>query len=99
MTMTHYADAQGKYLGAFDELSEKPDGVAVPAPPDGRATWNGNFWDMSEVVLADQEANRRAAYQAEADPLFFMAQRGEATNVEWLAKVAEIKSRFPYPAE
>ena len=99
MTMTHYADAQGKYLGAFDELSEKPDGVAVPAPPDGRATWNGNFWDMSEVVLADQEANRRAAYQAEADPLFFMAQRGEATNAEWLAKVAEVKSRFPYPAE
>jgi hypothetical protein len=39
--------------------------------------------------------NRRAAYIAEADPLFFKAQRGEATMEEWQAKVAEIKIRFP----
>jgi len=39
--------------------------------------------------------NRRAAYIAEADPLFFKAQRGEATMKDWQAKVAEIKERFP----
>jgi hypothetical protein len=39
--------------------------------------------------------NRRAAYIAEADPLFFKAQRGEATMAEWQAKVAEIKARYP----
>ena len=39
--------------------------------------------------------NRRAAYTAESDPLFFKAQRGEATMEEWQAKVAEIKTRFP----
>jgi len=39
--------------------------------------------------------NRRAAYIAEADPLFFKAQRGEATVEEWQEKVAEIKQRFP----
>jgi hypothetical protein len=39
--------------------------------------------------------NRRSAYLAEADPLFFKAQRGEATMEEWQAKVAEIKARFP----
>jgi hypothetical protein len=39
--------------------------------------------------------NRRAAYITEADPLFFKAQRGEATMEEWQAKVAEIKTRFP----
>jgi hypothetical protein len=39
--------------------------------------------------------NRRAAYITEADPLFFKAQRGEATMEEWQAKVAEIKERFP----
>lgn len=39
--------------------------------------------------------NRRAAYITEADPLFFKAQRGEATMDEWQAKVAEIKARFP----
>jgi hypothetical protein len=46
-----------------------------------------------------QEAARRAAYIVEADPLFFMSQRGEATTAEWEAKVAEIKARYPYPAE
>jgi hypothetical protein len=39
--------------------------------------------------------NRRSAYIAEADALFFKAQRGEATMEEWQAKVAEIKARFP----
>jgi len=39
--------------------------------------------------------NRRAAYISEADPLFFKAQRGEATMEEWQAKVADIKTRFP----
>jgi hypothetical protein len=38
---------------------------------------------------------RQQAYIAEADPLFFKAQRGEATMEEWQAKVAEIKTRFP----
>ena len=39
--------------------------------------------------------NRRNAYIAEADALFFKAQRGEATMQEWQAKVTEIKNRFP----
>jgi hypothetical protein len=38
---------------------------------------------------------RQQAYIAEADALFFKAQRGEATMEEWQAKVAEIKARFP----
>ena len=45
------------------------------------------------------ENDRAAAYRAEADPLFFMSQRGEATTAEWEAKVAEIKARYPYPDE
>ena len=40
--------------------------------------------------------NRAAAYKLEADPLFFKAQRGEATQQEWLDKIEEIKQRFPY---
>jgi hypothetical protein len=39
--------------------------------------------------------NRHQAYITEADPLFFKAQRGEATIEEWQAKVTEIKARFP----
>jgi hypothetical protein len=38
---------------------------------------------------------RQEAYITEADPLFFKAQRGEATVEEWQEKVAEIKQRFP----
>jgi len=54
--------------------------------------------DVLPGVLRQQaEQSRAAAYAAEADPLFFKAQRGEATTDEWTAKVAEIKARFPYP--
>ena len=50
-------------------------------------------------TLEQQSAARAVAYNSEADPLFFKAQRGEATEAEWLAKIAEIKARFPYPSE
>ena len=51
-----------------------------------------------QLTREGQEAARKRAYVAEADPIFFMAQRGDATMEEWQAKVAEIKARFPYPA-
>jgi hypothetical protein len=47
-------------------------------------------WDAK---LIDQQ--RQSAYQTESDPLFFKHQRGEATEQDWLDKVAEIKARFP----
>jgi hypothetical protein len=47
------------------------------------------------IAAEKAEANRRAAYIAEADPLFFKAQRGEVEKQVWLDKVAEIKQRFP----
>lgn len=43
----------------------------------------------------DYSALRKAAYAAESDPIFFMSQRGEANQQEWLDKVAEIKARWP----
>jgi hypothetical protein len=52
-----------------------------------------------EQALATAQHNRATAYTTEADPLFFKAQRGEATIEEWQAKVAEIRSRYPYPQE
>jgi hypothetical protein len=54
-----------------------------------------------EAKAAEMQAQaaRSAAYTTEADPLFFKAQRGEATIEEWQAKVAEIRSRYPYPAQ
>ena len=83
--------------------------VDAPAPtiPSGqRARW-ADGWAFEDIPAPEPdpvpeppapqptEALRRAAYQAEADPLFFKSQRGEATTEDWLAKVAEIKARYP----
>ena len=38
---------------------------------------------------------RSYAFKEEADPLFFKADRGEISRDEWLAKVEEIRSRYP----
>ena len=38
---------------------------------------------------------RGAAYQQEADPLGMQVLRGELDKAEWLAKIAEIKQRYP----
>jgi hypothetical protein len=51
------------------------------------------------VLQAEQEAQRQAAFQSEADPLFFKWQAGEGTEAEWLAKREEIRNRFPYPTD
>lgn len=53
---------------------------------------------LAEVAEAEAKAKRQAAYQAEADPLYFGWQRGENTEQDWLDKVAEIRARYPYPA-
>lgn len=76
------------------------------------AKWVNGIWIITDVVdpiepepdpvlpptQEAQKFSRAMAYRTEADPLFFMSQRGEATEAEWLAKVEEIKARFPYPA-
>jgi hypothetical protein len=51
------------------------------------------------LTKAALEGLRLSAYVAEADPLFFKWQAGEATEAEWKAKRQEIRDRFPYPAE
>lgn len=58
--------------------------------------------DTAAVIVAQEtakktaELGRKQAYLEEADPIFFKAQRGEASQSEWLAKVDEIRQRFPY---
>ena len=46
-------------------------------------------------AAAEVQANRRAAYQAESDELFFQEQAGEIPSGTHAAKRAEIKERFP----
>ena len=92
-----------------------PAGCVTEAPPalrEGqRAKFAGGAWAIVDPEPAPEpepelpptrtqiEQMRRGAYAEEADPIFFMAQRGEATMEEWTAKVAEIKARYSYPTE
>lgn len=48
-----------------------------------------------ELTVEQIAELRRKAYQEQADPLFFKQMRGEATEQEWLAKIQEIKTRYP----
>lgn len=49
----------------------------------------------SEEIKSAVSLARSKAYAAESDPLFFKAQRGEATTDQWISKVLEIKTRYP----
>jgi hypothetical protein len=77
----------------------------VTAPDDwvgGKYCLDGSSWAVNPLWVdpkAEQEAKRKAAYTAEADPLFFQWQAGEGTEADWLAKRQEIRDRYPYPAE
>ena len=61
--------------------------------------------DAAAVIVAKEQAieqvrrKRAAAYAAESDPIFFKAQRGEATMDDWRTAVASIQLSIPYPDE
>lgn len=54
-----------------------------------------------DFAVAQVQAERQAAYVAESDPLFFKYQRAEdgITKAAWLAKVDEIRERYPLPVK
>lgn len=63
-----------------------------------RLAWENASYSMACVEV---EKLRKSAYQLEADPLFFKYQRDEdgVTKAAWLAKVEEIRERYPLPDE
>ena len=77
------------------------DNAYIPPDPANTAFQEYLKWvdEGNEPLEADplpdnSDALRAAAYVSESDPLFFKAQRGEATMDQWLAKVQEIKNRY-----
>ena len=42
---------------------------------------------------------RRQAYQRISDPVFFQWQRGEATEEDYKAAVAQVQADYPIPGE
>jgi len=73
-------------------------GDPQPTEAELQAAWDA-YQAEGGTEKIEAKQSRAAAYAAEADPLFFKSQRGEATTAEWEAKVAEIKARYPYPEE
>lgn len=80
----------------------EPEGLMLVRDDEGQAqiggAWTGReFLPAPEPKLTSEQigAARARAYAAEADPLFFKWQRGEIDRDEWIAKVEEIKARFP----
>jgi hypothetical protein len=79
------------------------DGACIPADPANRDYAEYQQWlsagntpePADPPPLPDIAALRRAGYAAESDPIYFMWQRGEATQQQWLDKIAEIKARWP----
>lgn len=61
-----------------------------------REAWEAGAYDRE---YARVEQQRQLAYQAEADPIYFQAQRGKKTEKQWLDKIAEIDERLPYPVK
>jgi hypothetical protein len=54
-----------------------------------------NLAKLSSKKAQEAKDQRKAAYEQEADPLFFKWQAGESTQAKWQEKRNEIKQRFP----
>lgn len=96
-SVTNVIEAEDNFLPSAGVLVPDADGRAILG-----GSWDGtDFMSPPAPAIDDEEQRRRRAraFAAEADPLFFKIGRGEATNEEWLAKVAEIRARFPYGEE
>lgn len=78
----HYALMQGGWILVE---GEKPAWPPQLDPETERLLYNDQ-----------QKKSRELAYKEESDPVFFKAQRGEATMEQWEALVEDIKARYPY---
>lgn len=58
------------------------------------AAWPQVSYDQQ---CSQVETARRIAYENQSDGLFFKWQRGDGTEAEWRAAVAQVKAQHPYP--
>lgn len=92
--VTNYQGAQWSLTNNDYDTLIWHDDTPKPSQADLDAAWTTVQYNQQRAEVENQ---RKAAYQQEADPLFFSYQRGETTEQEWLDKVTEIKLAYPYP--
>lgn len=103
-------DEQLKTWGVFIvKATAKPEATDITRVEESLPILVDNNWqqvwniiDLTAEQIAQKQIDktveldnlRSEAYRNESDPIFFKAQRGEATMQDWLDKVASIKARF-----
>ena len=73
-------------------IQEQPPTAAAPLTKEQQEAFVTK--GLGSIVFTPAE-QRAFAYAKESDPLFFKAQRGEATMDEWKAKIESIKAKYP----
>ena len=79
-------------------INFKDDATPYLTDPEPQKTEKEKFDDgliSKEEYNALMNRQREAAYRQEADPLGMQAMRGDIDKSEWLAKIVEIKKRYP----
>jgi hypothetical protein len=95
-------DSNGIVLDVLVVNPNEPLENTVPCPEWVGIGMNINAEKPSDFDHASIERTRQMrfeAYTKEADPLYFKWKRDEATGSQWLAKIAEIKKRYPIEGE
>lgn len=87
-----------------DCIRRLSDGACIPVDEDNTDYQEFKKWvaikgnklkPAEKLPKEDYKVLRKAAFQNEADPLFFQEQRGEVPEGTYTEKVLEIKKRYP----
>ena len=90
----NYPGAQWSLSGNDYDTLDWLDDTPKPSQAELDAQWPQIDYQNHYAAV---ENARRAAYEAESDPLFFEWQRGDGTEQAWLDAVAAVKAAHPYP--
>ena len=90
----NYPGAQWSLSGNDYDTLEWYDDTPKPSQAELDAAWPQVDYQNQYAAV---ENARRAAYEAESDPLFFEWQRGDGTEQAWFDAVAAVKAANPYP--
>lgn len=93
--VANYPDTRWILNGETYDGLEWLDDSPKPTQKELDAAWAQVQHDLQ---IKQVEAQRKAAYMVESDPVFFQFQRGDATEQEWLDAVQAVKDRYPYPS-